>query len=202
MHICLPFNVFATDVSVLFSIKDLSIKAGCSARGGYLFIFWGNVCRTKAQNLCVTYLKSFSVFKLETRSDIIKCFSQSDCCSSFLRLGEVHFDRHDSTKLTSSSSILSSSWSSLTSKVYFWIICIVEHRLQSAGKSHCCCCLRVKQQMTTVSKIQRFTVTSMCAMCDTRTVTFFSEYFLCTFIGDFAVTVAAEINSAKKKMCF
>lgn len=35
----------------------------------------------------------------------------------------------------------------------------------------------------------------MCAMCDTSTVTFFLEYFLCMFIGDFAVTVAAEINS-------
>lgn len=34
-----------------------------------------------------------------------------------------------------------------------------------------------KQQMTTVSKIKRFTVTSMCAMCDTRTVKNFQSTF-------------------------
>lgn len=157
----------------------------------WLFVY---ILRKQAQNLCVSHLKSFSVFKLETLSDIIKCFSQSECCSSFLRLGQVHFDRHDSTKLTPSSSILSSSWSSLTSKGYFGSFCC---RAPTAVSREITLLLMFvcKQQMTTVSKIQRFTVTSMCAMCDTRTVKKFSEYFLCTFIGDFAVMVAAESNS-------
>lgn len=35
------FNAFAK-VSVLFCIEGLTIKAGCSARGDYLFTFWGN----------------------------------------------------------------------------------------------------------------------------------------------------------------
>lgn len=104
-----------------------------------LFVY---ILRKQAQNLCVSHLKSFSVFKLETLSDIIKCFSQSECCSSFLRLGEVHFDRHDSIKLTHSSSILISSWSSLTSKGYFWIISVVEHRSQQGNHTPADVCVQ------------------------------------------------------------